>query len=347
MKPNTALRVGKVASKYILRIVTLLLATSIVAFVLVSLSPVDPVQQYLLGAGNVTMEQRNEIADYWGLNDPPVQRYFNWLSALLRGDMGTSVLYRQPVTRIIGDRFVNTLALMLVSWVFSGVIGFALGCVMGLWQNRWIDSVLKKVCLVLSSVPTFWLGMLFLLVFSVWLGWFPIGLSTPIGMVSQDVSLPQRLHHLILPALTLSFLSFATVALHTRQKLVDVLGSDYVLFSKARGDSTWTILKRHGFRNILIPAVTLQFASFSELFGGSVLAENVFSYPGLGAAVSAAGLNSDVPLLLGITLISTLFVFTGNLIANLIYTAIDPRIGEECPVHGQSASGPAAQDQTF
>ena len=131
--------------------------------------------------------------------------------------------------------------------------------------------------------------------------------------------------------MTLGLLSFANVALHTRQKLIDVLESDYVLFARARGENTWTIMKRHGFRNILLPALTLQFASFAELFGGSVLAENVFSYPGLGTAVSAAGLSGDVPLLLGITLFSTLFVFAGNLLANILYGLVDPRIREERP----------------
>ena len=181
---------------------------------------------------------------------------------------------------------------------------------------------------MLCSVPTFWLGLLFLLIFSVWLGWFPIGFSSPIGVQAADVTIWQQLHHLVLPALTLSLMSFANVALHTRQKLIDVLESDYVLFAKARGESRWSIMKRHGFRNIILPALTLQFASFAELFGGSVLAENVFSYPGLGSAVSAAGLNSDVPLLLGVTLFSALFVFTGNMIANLLYGAVDPQIKE-------------------
>lgn len=320
---------------YLLRGVTLLLAVSLVAFILVSLSPVDPVQQYVLGAGNVSMDQREAIAQYWGVNDPPAQRYLNWLGALLRGDMGISLLYRQPVLQVIAQRFANTFALMAAAWVLSGLMGFALGCIMGLWRGKWIDRLLKRICLVLCSVPTFWLGLIFLLVFSVWLGWFPIGLSTPIGVSNADVSLWQRLYHLALPALTLSFLSFANVALHTRQKLVDVLESDYVLFARARGEDTFTIMKRHGFRNILLPAVTLQFGSLAELFGGSVLAETVFSYPGLGSAVAAAGLNSDVPLLLGITLFSTLFVFTGNLIANIIYGVVDPRIREERP-HGQA-----------
>ena len=123
-------------------------------------------------------------------------------------------------------------------------------------------------------------------------------------------------------------MSFSNIALHTRQKLIDVLNSEYVLFARARGEGKWTILRRHGLRNILLPALTPQFASFAELFGGSVLAENVFSYPGLGSAVSAAGLQGDVPLLLGITLFSALFVCVGNMIADVLYCVIDPRIRE-------------------
>ena len=321
-------RLFRILLTYGARIITLLLAVSVIAFALVSLSPVDPVQQYLLGAGPVSEEQRAEIEDYWGVNDPPVERYLSWLSALLHGDFGTSLLYRRPVIDIIGERFLNSLALMLCSWLLSGVIGFALGCLMGMTRDRLADRVIKKICYLLTSIPTFWLGLLLLLVFAVWLGCFPIGFSTPIGMLNSEVSVWQRLYHLFLPALTLSLMSFANIALHTRQKLIDVMESEYVLFARARGEGSWSLLRRHGLRNILLPALTLQFASFSELFGGSVLAENVFSYPGLGSAVSEAGLNSDVPLLLGVTLFSALFVCAGNLIANLLYGVVDPQIRE-------------------
>lgn len=310
------------------KMLSLLFAVSVISFALVSLSPVDPVQQYIVGAGAVSPEQRLELEDYWGVNDPPVERYMNWFTSLLHGDFGTSLLYRQPVVKIIGERFINSLALMLCAWLLSGVIGFLLGCVMGMNRDRLVDRILKKLCYILSSIPTFWMGLLFLLVFAVKLGWFPLGFSTPIGMLDGDVTIWQRLHHLFLPAFTLSLMSFANIALHTRQKLIDVLESEYVLFARARGESELSILRRHGLRNIILPAVTLQFASFAELFGGSVMAENVFSYPGLGSAVSAAGLNSDVPLLLGITLFSTLFVAVGNMIANTLYGVIDPQIRE-------------------
>ena len=252
----------------------------------------------------------------------------NWGKAILHGDFGTSLIYRRPVLDIIKEKFSASLALMITAWIFSGITGFAIGCLMGIFNGKWPDRILKKVCLIMCSIPTFWIGIVFLMIFSVKLGWFPMGMSVPQGVAAEDVTIWQRIHHLILPALTLSFLSFANVALHTREKLVDVLESDYVLFAKARGESRWNILKNHGFRNIMLPAVTMQFGSFSELFGGSVLAENVFSYPGLGAAASAAGMGSDVPLLLGITLFSAAFVFTGNMLANIIYGIVDPQIRE-------------------
>lgn len=326
---GTLRRMTRTFLTYGIKILSLLLAVSVIAFALVCLSPVDPVQQYILGLGtSVSPERRAAIEEYWGVNRPPVERYLNWLSNVLRGDLGESALYRRPVADIIGERFANSLALMVCAWVLSGVIGFALGCVMGMFRDRWPDRILKKICYLVSSVPVFWLALLFLLVFSVSLGWFPVGFSSPIGVVESEVTLWQRLYHLILPAFTLSLTSFSNVALHTRQKLVDVLNSEYVLFARARGEGKWTILRRHGLRNILLPALTLQFASFAELFGGSVMAENVFSYPGLGSAAAAAGLNSDVPLLLGITLFSALFVCVGNMIANLLYGVVDPQIRE-------------------
>ena len=326
---GTMTRLGRIFLKNTIKIISLLLAVSIIAFALVCASPIDPVGQYIMSLGTaVSAEQRAQLEDYWGVNNPPVERYCNWLLNLLRGDLGESAIYRRPVMDVISERFANSLALMLCSWAFAGILGFALGCLMGMFQNRWPDKILKKICYLLSSVPTFWLGLLFLLVFAVKLRWFPIGFSSPIGMLSSEVTIWDKLHHLFLPAFTLSLMSFSGIALHTRQKLVDVLNSEYVLFARARGEGRWSILRRHGLRNILLPALTLQFASFAELFGGSVLAENVFSYPGLGSAVSAAGLRCDVPLLLGVTLFSTLFVCVGNMIANLLYGIVDPQIQE-------------------
>lgn len=310
-----------------IKIISLLFAVSILSFALVTLSPVDPVNQYILGLGTaVSPEQRAEIEEYWGVDKSPVERYLGWLGELLQGNLGESLIYRRPVIDIIKERFLSSLSLMFTSWLIAGFSGLSFGCIMGMYRNKRPDRILKKICYTLSSIPTFWIGLMFLLVFGVWLGWFPIGFSSPIGVLSSDVTIWQKIYHLILPSLTLSLTGFAEIALHTREKLICVLESEYVLFAKARGEGKWTILFRHGLRNILLPVLTLQFSSFAELFGGSVLAENVFSYPGLGSALTKAGLEGDLPLLLGITLFSALFVAAGNMIANLLYGVVDPQI---------------------
>ena len=176
------------------------------------------------------------------------------------------------------------------------------------------------------STPTFWLGILFIMIFSVSLGWFPVALSVPIGVVSSQVSLVERIQHIILPALTLSVISISSMCMYTREKVLEIMKSDYILFAKARGESKKSIVFNHVIKNVALPAITLQFLSFSELFAGTVFAEQVFSYPGLGQATVSAGLKGDLPLLMGIVIISLIFVYTGNLIADLIYMLIDPRV---------------------
>ncbi len=311
---------------YLIRGITLLFAVSILSFTLISLSPIDPVQAYVGADATVGLEQKKQIAEYWGLNKPPVERYFLWLHALLRGDFGDSLIFRMPVLKVIGERAVASLALMGISWVFAGVIGFTLGVFAAAFKDKWADKAIKSFCLALSSTPTFWLGLLLLMIFAVQLKIFPLALAVPIGKLAADISFAERISHIILPAATLSIVGISPIALHTRQKLIEVLDSDFVLFAFARGESKFSIIKRHGLRNIALPALTLQFASFAELFGGSVLAEQVFSYPGIGRTAVQAGLQNDIPLLLGITLFSAVFVFFGNSIANILYTVFNPQI---------------------
>lgn len=313
-----------------LRIATLLVAICFISFMLVKKSPIDPIQAYI-GADmmKVSPEQREQIADYWGLNEPLLIQFTSWGSAVLQGDLGTSMIYRQPVSEVIAERFGNSIVLMMTAWLLSGIIGFSLGIIAAMNRGKWIDRSIQWLSYTLASTPTFWVGLLMVIVFAVWLGWFPVGLGVPVGVLSTDVTLVDRLQHLILPALTLSIVGVANIALHTRQKMVDVLSSEYVLFARAKGEKGFTLFWRHGLRNVALPAVTLQFASFSELFGGAVLAEQVFSYPGLGEATVQAGLRGDVPLLLGLVIFSTIFVFAGNTIADILYKFVDPRTREE------------------
>lgn len=311
----------------------LLVILSFLAFLLLRLSPLDPVQAYI-GADLMLVgpEQRDAIAAYWGLDKSPIEQYLHWGRAILQGELGTSMIYRRPVSEVISERLAPSLALMAMAWISSGILGFLFGIIAAMRQGTWLDRLIKWYCLTFAATPTFWLGLMMLMIFAVGLGWFPIGLGVPPGVLTADVTLGQRLSHMVLPAITLSLVGVSNIALHTRQKLLDVLQSDFILFARARGYKGWRLLWRHGLRNIALPAITLQFLSFSELFGGSILAEQVFSYPGLGHATVQSGLRGDVPLLLAMVLFSAIFVFVGNLIADLLYRVIDPRIRDHARI---------------
>lgn len=319
--------------RHIVRFALLMLAVGLVVFALVSMSPIDPVQANVGQAAYVNMSEakRAQLASYWGGDVPFWERFANWAGALLQGDMGTSLRFNAPVSEVIAHRAANSLALMGIAWLLSGAFGFALGVAAGARRGGALDRVVRSYCFLLASTPTFWLGLLILMVFAVRLGWFPIGFSVPIGVSAADVTLADAVHHLVLPALTLSVTGVANIALHTREKVVDVLESDYVRFARARGESELSVIVHHGLRNVALPAVTLQCAFISEIFGGSVLVEQVFSYPGLGQAAVTAGLGGDVALLAGIALVSAALVFGGNLLANILYGVLDPRmrVGEE------------------
>lgn len=313
----------------ILRMLLLLLLVSAAAFFLVSLSPLDPLQsnvgQTALGA--MSREQVERLQEYWGAGTPAPERFASWFSGVLTGDLGTSLLYRRPVAEVVRECFLSSLWLMASAWILSGTAGLLLGILAGACKGKWPDRLITGYCMVTASTPSFWIGLVLLLIFSVHLGLFPIGLGVPIGMEAAEVTIADRISHAFLPALTLSLTGISGIALHTRAKMAEIMESPYVLYARARGERKFQIVVRHGFRNVLLPAITLQFASISEIFGGSVLVEHVFSYPGLGQAAVTAGLGSDVPLLLGVTLISAAFVFAGNLTADLLYRAVDPRLG--------------------
>ena len=308
--------------------ILLMIAVAIFSFVLLELSPIDPVNAYLKQTP-VSAAQRAVLEQYWGVNQPLTTKITGWLLNLVHGDLGVSLIYRIPVTQVIMEKFTASITLMATSWIISGVLGFGLGILAGKNKNTWIDKVIKVYCYILQSAPSFWIGLVILIIFSVYLGWFPIGLGVPIGTVESNVTIWQWISRMTLPIMTLSLVGVAPIALYTRNELVEVLSSDYILFAKARGESGWPLIERQAIRNILLPALTLQFLSFSELFGGAVLVEQVFSYPGIGQATVAAGLKSDVSLLLGIVLISTIFVFVGNMLADISYKYVDVRMRDD------------------
>lgn len=321
-------RLGIQIRNKVIRMVLLVLTTSMLTFILMKASPIDPLQANVGQAalGSMSREQVEKLEEYWGVGESPVKQYVSWAADFIRGDMGTSLLYRQPVADVIAVKLANSLFLMVTAWILSGILGFFLGVISGMNRGRWIDRLVKGYCLLISSTPTFWLALLLLMVFGVWLKILPVGLSVPIGVEAAGVTFFDRVYHAVLPALTLSITGVSNIALHTREKMIGIMESEYILFARARGEKRFVLFWHHGLRNALLPAITLHFAAVSEIFGGSVLVEQVFSYPGLGQAAVSAGLGSDMPLLMAITIISALFVFGGNMIADILYGIVDPRI---------------------
>lgn len=311
----------------ILRFAALAVAVAAVAFALMKLSPVDPVEAYLGPATlRISPEQRARIAAHWGFDLPPLLQFAAWARNVLAGDWGTSVVYNEPVLSVIAARAGASFALMAAAWLLSGLLGFALGLLAGSREGSLLDRAIRLYAYVLAATPPFWLAMILLLVFAVGLGWAPFCCAGPPGVLAQDVTFVERLAHLALPALALTLFGAAPTILHSRAKMIEIARSDIVLFARAQGARPLDILLRHGARNAALPALTIQFAAIGELFGGSVLAEQVFSYPGLGRATIEAALRGDVPLLLAATIVASLVVGAGNLAADLISRAIDPRL---------------------
>ena len=302
----------KFLGKKLVRFIILLIFVILLSFILIDMSPINPVKTYISNV-IISQEQIATLEAYWGVNEPITTKMINWLGNIIHGDFGTSLIFRIPVIDVIKERFTASLVLMLTSWIFSGILGFLLGIVAGFKKDTIIDKAIKVYCYTLQSAPAFWIALVMLMIFSIY---------------SENVTFWEWLNRLILPMVTLSIVGVASITLYTRDKLIEVMNSDYFLFAKARGENGWNIIKRHGVRNVLLPAITLQFLGFSELFGGAVLVEQIFTYPGIGQAAVSAGLRSDVPLLLGIVIFSAIFVYCGNLIADIVYNFVDPRIKE-------------------
>lgn len=313
--------------KEIFLFLLLILAVSFISFLLLDLSPIDPIASFARARSvGLSPEDKQELIKVWGLDQSLIARYFSWLVNLVRGDLGISNIYGREVIDIIGEGFSRSILLMAIAWIFQGIIGIWLGIVAGVNQGKIKDKIIKAYAIVFASTPSFWVGILLIIVFSLKLKLFPSSMGSPVGVLSEDITLTDSLKHLVLPALTLVLVGVSNLILHTRSKVIDILNSDYVLYAKARGMKKGEILNKFAFKNLILPGLSLLFTSFSELFSGTVLVENVFNYPGIGGLTVEAGLRGDAPLLLGLVLFSTIFVYMGNRICDLLYLVIDPRL---------------------
>ncbi|WP_392561065.1 ABC transporter permease [Orbus sturtevantii] len=299
-------------------------------FILLSYSPIDPVKAYI-GSDlmYVSAEQYPLMAARWGLDQPLWIQFWHWFSQLIQGDFGYSILYNKPVQQVISDRLIPSLALLLSAWIFSGLIGFGLGLIAGRYLNCWPDKSIAFFCYLLVSVPVFWIGLLLLYLFAISLQWAPICCAWPIGLDEQTSTFLQKMHHLILPVIALGLSRVGAITLHTRSKIAEIMKSEFIYYAKAQGDKGWAMLSFHALKHIITPAICLQFASIGELLSGSLLAEKVFTYPGLGQAAVDAGLRGDIPLLMAITLLCMIVIFISNNVVNILLKSVNKGVMRE------------------
>ena len=296
-------------------------------FTLVSLAPVDPVQAYV-GArvALVGPEQRAAIAQAWGLDAPAPERFVRWLGNLARGDFGDSITYNRPVAELIASRASASFALIGSAFMLSLLVGFSLGLVAAATRERLPDRIIRSAAVLLAVSPGFWVAILLIAVFAVGLGVLPPCCVAPPGLTSAEITFGDRLRHLILPAVALSIIGISPLILHTRARAAAFLESPAARHLSAHGARPLPLAFRWGARHALGPAATVHLAGAGELIGGSVLAETIFAWPGLGQATVRAATGADAPLLMGIALATLLIVFFGNLLADIVARLADPRL---------------------
>lgn len=303
-----------------------LLGITIAMYLIVNLAPGDPVTalmnpEQMANMGPEWVEQQRESL---GLNDPVPVRYVKWLSQSLQGNLGYSSVDRLPVNDKIGERILPTVQLMLVVMVISIVVGVPLGILSAIKQYSFIDYVLTIGGFISVSIPSFFLGLVLIYIFSVRLGWLP---ATGMYTVGRERTFIDSLQHIILPATALGLAQAAPIIRYTRASLLETVKQDYVSVARAKGLSERMVIGRHALRNALIPIITIIALNIPQLLGGTVIIEQVFAWPGMGSLAISSILGRDYNVLMGINLIAALMILSSNLIADLLYAVIDPRIG--------------------
>ena len=292
-----------------------------IGFILLTLAPGDPVSFLLGDTSNPELAAR--LRERLGLDAPPWVRYITYLEGVLQGQMGVSYIYRRPVADMIATRIPATMLLFAAQFAISSVLGVLLG----VWAARRKGSIVDKAVMMLSvtwySVPVFWSGQLLLLLFGIYLGWFPL-----FGMRSLSTDLHPVLDtiwHLTLPALTLALLYMALIARLTRAAMVEALQQDYIITARAKGLPERSVL-RHALRNAMLPVVTILALNIASVMSGAVLVETVYSWPGMGRLLYDSITNRDYPVVLGLFLTISIVVIIANLVADISYSILDPRI---------------------
>jgi peptide/nickel transport system permease protein len=321
------MRVLGLAGRRLLASLPTLLIILIGLFLLLQLAPGDTVDALMAQMGGGDPAMMAQLRNFYGLDATvPVQlgRYLLRLTTL---DLGFSAIYGKPVATVIAERLPTTLMLMASSLCLAFAGGVALGILAARRINRWPDTLISTIGLIFYATPSFWLGLMGIVIFAVHLGWLPPGGLEEIGAGYTglrrfgDIAL-----HLLLPAITLSLIFLATYLRIMRATMLEVMGQDFIRTARAKGLSETAIIIRHALRNAMLPMVTLLGLQFGSLLGGSVVVESVFTLPGLGRLAYEAVVQRDLNTLLGIVFVSALLVILANFAVDLLYARLDPRI---------------------
>ena len=315
----------------LLLVIPTLLIVSIISFAIMRAAPGDPVQMYVAGGlskGNP--EDIERIRQNLGLNDPLPVQYLRWLGEAVHGNLGYSLASQRPVLDLIGERLFASLSLMGISLVLAMVIGIAIGALAAIKQYSLFDYVTTTLAVLGNSLPSFWIGMILIWLFAVQLGWLPTGQMESFN--SKDPVWLDRLKHYILPVFVTSFISLIYWVRYQRASMLEVLHHDYIRTARAKGLTERRVMLFHAWRNSLIPIITLLGFSVANLVAGSSVIEVVFSWPGMAQFGFEAILQRDYPVIMGVTLFSSIFIIVGNLLADLAYIVVNPRVAT--PVRG-------------
>ncbi|ONG59102.1 diguanylate cyclase [Pseudoroseomonas deserti] len=300
----------------------LLLMVSMIGFAILHLAPGGPLSQFAAG-GDMTQEDLDRIAKELGLDRPLPVQYVEWLWRMLQGDWGRSYRDQQPVLQIIGSHIGATLELMLTSTLVAMMIGAWVGILGAIRRYSIFDSLATIGAMVALSIPTFWFGLVVIYVFSVGLEWLPAGNRYTIG----DESLLDRLHHLIGPCMVLALVSTAVWSRYMRSSMLDVINQDYIRTARSKGLPERRILLNHAVRNALLPMITITGLHLPALLSGALVTETVFTWPGMGRLFLDSISYRDYPVVMGILVFTSVMVLAGSLIADLLYSVADPRMG--------------------
>jgi peptide/nickel transport system permease protein len=300
--------------------IPVLLLLSFAVFLLIHLTPGDPLAMIFMGAGFADPKKLMELRHQMGLDLPLPVQYARWLWSTLHGDLGYSIRTQQAVGQAILERLPVTLELSTFAMIFSTVVTVGVGLASGLWPSRWLNTLTTGIVLGGVAVPPFTLGILLILIFAQWLTWLP-----PAGYVPLRQNVIESLRFMILPTVTLG-IGLALVARMTQVTLTDVLRCEYILTAQAKGLPKRLVVLRHALKNALIPIITVVSLESGTLLGGVVLTEVVFAIPGLGQFVAENILSRDYPMVQGAVLILALTRLALNLAADIMYAFVDPRI---------------------